>query len=414
MSVWKLSTWMEIGFRVEFHSTVTSTSPPWLTYSPPFFFLLQVEIIILGWTWVKRSFTIPSTTAVKASAALWMFIRARRKAKLHFFHIVFTSNKTESRERWLKRRRKWNSSLFVLLPRLLVVFSRISKLLFASGEGENSLRQHRAGRMEFSIAWATTQTCCGKIENCSEKCAARRGNWTATKCGGRGHKIFIFVDFLLPFKTQFRSAKWAHDLNVLEWVADDIFRSLPWWRREMVNSISHQHPTRINFLFSSLLLYFKLKFQCQLHDMDRKKNCIIQFLSSFFSSPFLQLVGLGLFAFSLWIRVEPGFEEWIKILDIYSYYIGVYILIAVSVVVLLTSFLGCCSALMEHGVALLIVSMKRDERMRLFVSSPSEQDNDDEAIARWLKTQANVDTTTTTWGCLHMNIKLIENVPTLY
>lgn len=66
------------------------------------------------------------------------------------------------------------------------------------------------------------------------------------------------------------------------------------------------------------------------------------------------LVGLGLFAFSLWIRVEPGFEEWIKILDIYSYYIGVYILIAVSVVVLLTSFLGCCSALMEHGVALLI------------------------------------------------------------
>lgn len=143
MSVWKLSTWMEIGFRVEFHSTVTSTSPPWLTYSPPFFFLLQVEIIILGWTWVKRSFTIPSTTAVKASAALWMFIRARRKAKLHFFHIVFTSNKTESRERWQKRRRKWNSSLFVLLPRHLVVFSRIFKLLFASGEGENSLRQHR-------------------------------------------------------------------------------------------------------------------------------------------------------------------------------------------------------------------------------------------------------------------------------
>jgi hypothetical protein len=66
------------------------------------------------------------------------------------------------------------------------------------------------------------------------------------------------------------------------------------------------------------------------------------------------LVGLGLFAFSLWIRVEPGFEEWIRILDIYSYYIGVYILIAVSVIVLLTSFLGCCSALMEHGVALLI------------------------------------------------------------
>lgn len=78
---------------------------------------------------------------------------------------------------------------------------------------------------------------------------------------------------------------------------------------------------------------------------------IIQFFTLIF-----QLVGLGLFAFSIWIRVEPGFEEWIQILDIYSYYIGVYILIGVSVIVLLTSFLGCCSALMEHGVALLIVS----------------------------------------------------------
>jgi hypothetical protein len=70
----------------------------------------------------------------------------------------------------------------------------------------------------------------------------------------------------------------------------------------------------------------------------------------------LQLVGLGLFAFSIWIRVEPGFNEWVEVLDIYSYYIGVYMLIGVSVLVLITSFLGCCSALMEHGLALLIVS----------------------------------------------------------
>jgi len=66
------------------------------------------------------------------------------------------------------------------------------------------------------------------------------------------------------------------------------------------------------------------------------------------------LVGLGLFAFAIWIRVEPGFEEWVSILNIYAYYIGVYILIAVSVLVLITSFLGCCSALMEHYFALLV------------------------------------------------------------
>jgi hypothetical protein len=54
--------------------------------------------------------------------------------------------------------------------------------------------------------------------------------------------------------------------------------------------------------------------------------------------------------------VEPGFEEWIRILDIYSYYIGVYILIALAVFVLVISFLGCCAALVEHGLGLLIVS----------------------------------------------------------
>jgi len=66
------------------------------------------------------------------------------------------------------------------------------------------------------------------------------------------------------------------------------------------------------------------------------------------------LVGLGLFAFAIWIRVEPGFEEWVSILNIYAYYVGVYILIGMSVLVLVTSFLGCCSALMEHYFALLV------------------------------------------------------------
>lgn len=65
---------------------------------------------------------------------------------------------------------------------------------------------------------------------------------------------------------------------------------------------------------------------------------------------------MGLFAFTIWIRVEPGFQEWIDILNIHAYYIGVYILIALSVFVLIVSFLGCCAALVEHGLGLLIVS----------------------------------------------------------
>ncbi|XP_049289291.1 tetraspanin-2A [Anopheles funestus] len=64
------------------------------------------------------------------------------------------------------------------------------------------------------------------------------------------------------------------------------------------------------------------------------------------------IVGAGLFAFTIFIRAEPGFDEWIAILEVYEYYIGVYILIAAGALVMIFSFLGCCSALMEHSSAL--------------------------------------------------------------
>ncbi|EDS28058.1 conserved hypothetical protein, partial [Culex quinquefasciatus] len=68
------------------------------------------------------------------------------------------------------------------------------------------------------------------------------------------------------------------------------------------------------------------------------------------------IIGAGLFAFSIYIRAEPGIDEWIRLLDIYEYYIGVYILIGAGALVMIFSFLGCCSALMEHSTALYAVS----------------------------------------------------------
>uniref|UniRef100_A0A182MW16 Tetraspanin n=1 Tax=Anopheles culicifacies TaxID=139723 RepID=A0A182MW16_9DIPT len=68
------------------------------------------------------------------------------------------------------------------------------------------------------------------------------------------------------------------------------------------------------------------------------------------------IVGAGLFAFTIFIRAEPGFDNWIAILNIYEYYIGVYILIGAGALVMIFSFLGCCSALMEHSSALYLVS----------------------------------------------------------
>uniref|UniRef100_A0A1L8DJV0 Tetraspanin n=2 Tax=Nyssomyia neivai TaxID=330878 RepID=A0A1L8DJV0_9DIPT len=64
------------------------------------------------------------------------------------------------------------------------------------------------------------------------------------------------------------------------------------------------------------------------------------------------MVAAALFALTVWIRAEPGFADWVDILQIHAYYIGIYILIGVSIIVMISSFLGCCSALMEHTVAL--------------------------------------------------------------
>lgn len=71
---------------------------------------------------------------------------------------------------------------------------------------------------------------------------------------------------------------------------------------------------------------------------------------------YLQLLGFALFVLTVWIRAEPGFEEFVRMLDIWIYYLGIYILIIASALVLIVSFLGCCAALTESKLGLLVVS----------------------------------------------------------
>lgn len=55
--------------------------------------------------------------------------------------------------------------------------------------------------------------------------------------------------------------------------------------------------------------------------------------------------------------MEPAFEEWVEFLNMYEFYIGIYVLIATSVIVMIISFFGCAAALMEHKLALYIVRL---------------------------------------------------------
>lgn len=59
---------------------------------------------------------------------------------------------------------------------------------------------------------------------------------------------------------------------------------------------------------------------------------------------------------AVWLRADSGFEEWVRMLDIWVYYVGVYILIIAGGIVMITAFLGCCAALTESKLGLTVVS----------------------------------------------------------
>lgn len=68
------------------------------------------------------------------------------------------------------------------------------------------------------------------------------------------------------------------------------------------------------------------------------------------------MIGASIFALCLWLRFEPGLEDWIDKLELKIYYTGVYILIIGSIVVMIVAFIGCVSALQENRSTMLLVS----------------------------------------------------------
>ncbi|KAL6426981.1 hypothetical protein ACFW04_009288 [Cataglyphis niger] len=66
------------------------------------------------------------------------------------------------------------------------------------------------------------------------------------------------------------------------------------------------------------------------------------------------ILGCAMFGLSIWMRFEPMFEEWVEFLDMYEFYIGIYVLIVTSVFIMAVAFIGCGAALMENILALYI------------------------------------------------------------
>lgn len=68
------------------------------------------------------------------------------------------------------------------------------------------------------------------------------------------------------------------------------------------------------------------------------------------------MIGASVFGLCLWLRFENGVELWLTKLEATQVFIGLYVLVAASVVIMIVSFIGCVSALQESSVALLTVS----------------------------------------------------------
>ncbi|KAL1506760.1 hypothetical protein ABEB36_006063 [Hypothenemus hampei] len=73
-----------------------------------------------------------------------------------------------------------------------------------------------------------------------------------------------------------------------------------------------------------------------------------------FTNLLVWVIGAAVFALCLWLRFEPGINEWLTILNASQFYIGIYILIIVAAIAMVVSFLGCFSALQESSTFLLV------------------------------------------------------------
>ncbi|XP_043260803.1 tetraspanin-2A [Colletes gigas] len=66
------------------------------------------------------------------------------------------------------------------------------------------------------------------------------------------------------------------------------------------------------------------------------------------------LLGSAMFGLCMWLRLDPGFQEWVEFLDMYEFYIGIYILLAASIFIIIITFIGCGVTLTEYILGLFV------------------------------------------------------------
>lgn len=86
--------------------------------------------------------------------------------------------------------------------------------------------------------------------------------------------------------------------------------------------------------------------------LDQRIQCVK--FTIFCLNAIIWLLGCAMFGLCMWLRLDSGFQEWVDFLDMYEFYIGIYILLAASIFVVIVTFIGCGVALMEYILGLYV------------------------------------------------------------
>ncbi|KOC63571.1 CD9 antigen [Habropoda laboriosa] len=86
--------------------------------------------------------------------------------------------------------------------------------------------------------------------------------------------------------------------------------------------------------------------------LEQRIQCIK--FTIFCLNAIIWLLGSAMLGLCMWLRLDPSFQEWVEFLEIYEFYIGIYILLAASIFIIVITFVGCGVALMEHIFGLYI------------------------------------------------------------
>ncbi|XP_076636682.1 tetraspanin 2A [Colletes latitarsis] len=86
--------------------------------------------------------------------------------------------------------------------------------------------------------------------------------------------------------------------------------------------------------------------------LEQRIQCIK--FTIFCLNAIIWLLGSAMFGLCMWLRLDPGFQEWVEFLDMYEFYIGIYILLAASIFIIIITFVGCGVTLTEYILGLFV------------------------------------------------------------